>query len=159
MRRPREVRSPQRSPMHPTNSTIPISTVMMLTITFPDSRWHKLQHLYSTARLRHQTLEFDIQSERLSTPSKLSSCALRLVVPNVSCAWTPSTAVFPTLFVRKQSRGPWSPIDCPAELKLAYIRQRHPQYFKRATDIELCARECQPVPSTHERVTESAAEE
>lgn len=156
VRRAREVRSSQRSAM---NLIIFITKFLLLTLTFLDSRWHKLQLLYSTARLRHQTLEFDIQSERLSTPPKLSTCTLNLLIPNVPCTRPPSTAIFPTLFLRKQSRGPWPTINCPAKLKLAYIRQRDPQYFNRATDIELCSRECQPVPSTNEHVPESAAEE
>ena len=88
-------------PMGLTIPMIPISTVTMLTSTFQDSWWHKLQHLDSTAGLRYQTLKFDIQSQRPSTPTKLSSCALNLFVPNVSCARPPSTAIFPTLFLGK----------------------------------------------------------
>lgn len=56
VRRPREVRLSQRSPMDSTIPIISTSVVVMLTLTVQDSRRHKLQHLYSTACLRPQAL-------------------------------------------------------------------------------------------------------
>ena len=134
-------------------------TFILLTSKCQDSRWHQLQHLYPATRLSSQALQFDFQPKRLSTRPNLSTCALDIFLPNVPCPWASSTAFFPALFLRWQSRGPWPPSDCPTKLEFPYLRQRDAKYFDRAENTELCARECGPVTSTYDRVTKRAAEE
>ncbi len=85
-------------------------------IEVADSRWPQLQLSNPPASICPQTVKLDIKHQRKSSTPHLESCALRLFVAHVPRSQPPTTALFPTIFIRDWPCRFWSPFNGPKKL-------------------------------------------